>query len=113
MQALTIPEETNERLLRLEYDALKVLGEVLRGERPMDDQVKAAQTALGVVAKNRQTMTNRQAIQVAMARTAGTDQEFGNFVRASAPEIWKAMHNNDKPAPQALPEAKKRQLKQG
>lgn len=55
-----------------------------------DEQVKVAVKMMGVVAKNRQTMTNRSAIEFSMANRVGTDTELKSYVKATNPQIQKA-----------------------
>ncbi len=56
-----------------------------------DDKVKVAVKMMGVVAKNRQTMTNRSAIEFAMATSIATEKQLKKYVEATNPEIKKAL----------------------
>lgn len=56
-----------------------------------DDKVKVAVKMMGVVAKNRQTMTNRSAIEFGMAASIADDKQLKKYIETTSPEIKKAL----------------------
>lgn len=56
-----------------------------------DDKVKVAVKMMGVVAKNRQTMTNRSAIEFGMATSIADADQLRKYVEVTNPQIKKAL----------------------
>tara|TARA_Y100000310_G_C20547650_1_gene746404 strand:+ start:878 stop:1165 length:288 start_codon:yes stop_codon:yes gene_type:complete len=95
MSALQINEEKAGKLNEVEDLSLGIVKEALNGVIDADDdQVKVATKMLSMVAKNRQTMTNRSAIEFGMATSIATDKELKKYVHATNPQIQKALMGN-------------------
>ena len=90
MTHLNLSEEAAQQMGELEVQALGVLKGTLDGE-VMDDAAKAAMKIMGVVAKNRQTLTNRQALHFNMASAVGTTEQLEAYVATTQPTINKAL----------------------
>lgn len=70
----------------LEDKSIEIIQQGLDGNN-IDDTVKAAIKILGVVAKNRQTLTARQAINYNMARDLEDKDKLRKYIEATNPEI--------------------------
>ena len=92
MSTLNITEEKAKKLSEIEDLSLGTIKEALNGVMNADDeQVKVATKMLSVIAKNRQTMTNRSAIEFSMATSVGTEGQLKKYVAATNPHIQKAL----------------------
>jgi len=87
MVNLEISETKEKKLDELESQAITIIGETLKEQRDFDDLAKTAIKLLGVVAKNRQTLTARSALGFNMAWTIGTDKEIANYIKVTNPVI--------------------------
>lgn len=86
--SLEITKAKQEKLGELEDKSITMLMGVLDGN-PVDDAAKIAMKTLGVVAKNRQTMTAREGIRFAMARLVASPEQLKKYVQSTQPEIKK------------------------
>ena len=92
MNDLRITEAKAEKLDEVEDLALSTIKEALGGTIESDNEnVKVAVKMMGVVAKNRQTLTNRSAIEFSMANAVLADGQLEKYVRATSPQIQKAL----------------------
>jgi len=92
MKTLEMTEQKAERLSEIEDLAIDVIKDALNGVNDADDeQVKVAVKTVSMVAKNRQTLTNRAAIDFGMARMTSDDKELKKYVDSTNPQIRKAI----------------------
>lgn len=92
MISLKITEQKAAQLDEIETLSLDVIKKALGGDLDAgDDSVKVAAKMLGVVAKNRQTMTNRCAIEFSMASSIATEKQLEKYIGATMPEVKKAL----------------------
>ena len=92
MANLAMTEKKAAKLNEVEDLALGILSDALKGVMDADDeQVKVATKTLSVVAKNRQTLTHREAINFSMASTISTEAELKKYVSATNPGIRNAI----------------------
>lgn len=87
---LDITTETEEKMLKLEDTCVDELQKaVTAGET--NDHVKQCKELLGVFAKNRQTMNNRDALRFAMVNSFADDETRQRYVAATQPIIGKLL----------------------
>ena len=86
--SLEMTESKQEQMGALEDKSIEMLMGVLNGN-PVDDAAKMAMKTLGVVAKNRQTLTAREGIRFAMARMVASPDQLKKYVESTQPEIKK------------------------
>lgn len=86
---LDMTEAKASKMDKLEDGAIEILQEVMNGTRDMDDPAKAAMKVIGVVAKNRQTLTAREASRFNMAQSIATEEQLRKYVLATQPQIKK------------------------
>lgn len=86
---LSMTEEKCERLSELEDKAIEIVLGALDGNEELGDRTKLAMQAINTVAKNRQTLSHRRAVEVGVARMAFSDDELKSYLKATAPEIKK------------------------
>ncbi len=92
MITLQMTKVKADSLSEIEDMSLATVKKALNDEIDADDEkVKVAVKMMGVVAKNRQTMTNRTAIEFGMASSIATVQQLERYVAATNPEIKKAL----------------------
>ncbi len=92
MITLQMTEAKAKGLSEIEDMSLTTIKEALNNEIDADDEkVKVAVKMMGVVAKNRQTMTNRSAIEFGMASSIATEPQLKKYIEATNPEIRKAL----------------------
>lgn len=86
---LGMTDEKCERLSELEDKAIEIILDALNGHEELGDRTKLAMTSINVVAKNRQTLSHRRAVEVGVARMAFSDDELKSYLKTTAPEIKK------------------------
>ena len=91
MASLDMTKEKAAKLDKLEDQALDVLTDAMNGENKVSDEAKLAMKVLNAVAKNRQTLTARSGIELAMANRVLSDKEIAQYVKASSPTIGKLL----------------------
>ena len=92
MITLQLTVDKAQKLGEAEDLSLDIIKKTLKGEiNAENDEVKVAVKMLGIVAKNRQTMTNRSAIEFGMATSIATDGQLKKYVEATNPQIQKAL----------------------
>ena len=92
MISLQMTEAKAKKLEEVESLALDVIRNALDDALPADDEkVKVAVKTMSVVAKNRQTLTHRTAIDFGMATSIATDKEMKKYIEATSPHIKKAL----------------------
>ena len=92
MAILEMTKEKAAKLSETEDLALGIIKDALSGTIDAgDDCVKVASKMLGVAAKNRQTLTNRSAIEFSMASSVGTEKELKNYIAVTNPKVRKAL----------------------
>jgi hypothetical protein len=91
MKNLNLSDAKAAKLDAAEDSALDIVQAVLTGQSDVDDQAKAAIKVLGIVAKNRQTVTHRQVAGFAMASAIGTPAELKKYIAVTSPEVKRAL----------------------
>jgi len=92
MSRLDVTKEKAAKLSEIEDLSLDTIKEALSGKVDAgEEEVKVATKMLSVVAKNRQTMTNRCAIEYNMAANVGTEEQLKKYVAVTNPQIQKAL----------------------
>lgn len=92
MNTLNMTEAKAGKMSEIEDMSLDVIKKAIKGDIQADEeQVKVAVKMMGVVAKNRQTLTNRSAIEFGMAQVIATEDGLKKYVAASNPQIQKAI----------------------
>lgn len=92
MNSLNMTEAKAKKMSEIEDMSLDTIRKALDGKTSADgDEVKVAVKMMGVVAKNRQTLTNRAAIEFGMARAIATDEGLKKYVTATSPQVQKAL----------------------
>ncbi len=92
MISLPITEKRAKAFDEIESLSLETIKNALNGDLDAsDDKVKVAAKMMGVVAKNRQTMTNRSAIEFNMATTIATEAQLEKYIATTMPEVKKAL----------------------
>ena len=92
MSSLNLTQEKADRMSEIEDLALSTVKDALDGTINADDEkVKVGVKMLSTVAKNRQTMTNRTAIEFGIAKSVATESGLKKYVEATSPQIQKAI----------------------
>lgn len=92
MNNLAMTDAKTARMSEIEDKSLETIKEALNdGIEADNEKVKVAVKMMGVVAKNRQTLTNRAAVEFGMARSIATDDQLKKYVRVTSPQIQKAL----------------------
>ena len=91
MRALDITESKAQKFDVMEDKAIELIEKVLTEEREVDDLTKVALQSLSIVSKNRQTLTNRQAIGWSIANTIATPEELKRYIAVTNPELTKIL----------------------
>lgn len=93
MANLQVTEAKAEKLGELEDLSLRKIKEALEGKIASDsEEIKISVKVLGIVAKNRQTLTNRSAIEFGMASYLGSEEQLKKYIAATNPQIQKALN---------------------
>lgn len=92
MNSLNMTDTKAAKMGEMEDLAMTTIKKVLDGKLSADgEEVKVAVKMMGVVAKNRQTLTNRAAVEFGMAQIIATDDGLKKYVTATSPHIQKAI----------------------
>lgn len=94
MRALDVTEKKAKSFDEMENKAITVIEKVLSEGRDVDDLTKVALQSLNIVAKNRQTLTNRQAIGWSIAHTIATPEELKKYIEVTNPELSKLLQGD-------------------
>lgn len=78
-----------QKLSELEDKAVEIVLGALNGKEELGDKTKLAMNVVNAVAKNRQTLSHRRAVEVGVARMAFSDDDLQKYLKATAPEIKK------------------------
>lgn len=93
---MDIDQKQNDAMMELEKKAIEVCTDVLSGQYDgaSDDEkikINVAKSALATCAKNRQTLTAREAFRFSVASTIGDDKQIKKYVSATMPSVKKQM----------------------
>lgn len=92
MNSLNMTDAKAGKLSEIEDISLETIKKALKSEIPADnEEVKVAVKMMGVVAKNRQTLTNRSAIEFGMAQCVADEKQLKKYVEVTNPHIQKAL----------------------
>lgn len=92
MNSLNMTESKAKNMSEIEDLSMGTIKKALDGKLSADgEEVKVAVKMMGVVAKNRQTLTNRAAVEFGMARSISTDEQLKKYVAVTSPQIQKAI----------------------
>ena len=92
MNNLTMTKEKETKMSEIEDLSLATIKDALDGTLAADDDtVKIAVKMMGVVAKNRQTLTNRSAIEFHMATSIASGGQLRKYIATTNPQIQKAL----------------------
>jgi hypothetical protein len=92
MIALSLDETKAKKMEVLEELAIDKIISTLKGEGKADeDEVKLAIKSLGIVAKNRQTSTNRASMEFKLAMSIATPEQLRQYITVTYPQIRKAI----------------------
>jgi|TARA_Y100000310_G_scaffold213286_1_gene214202 hypothetical protein len=91
---MDVDQKQNDAFMALEKKAIRVCSDVLDGQYDgaSDDErikINVAKSALSACAKNRQTLTAREAFRFSVAATIGDDKQIKKYVKASLPQVSK------------------------
>jgi len=85
-------EAKAKKMSEIEDMSLDTIKQAIQGDINADeDKVKVAVKMMGVVAKNRQTLTNRSAIEFGMAQIIATEAGLKKYVEITNPQVKKAI----------------------
>ena len=92
MVNLQVTQVKAQKMGELEDLSLETIHKALKGETASDsEEVKISVKVLGIVAKTRQTLTNRTAIEFGMASSIGTEEQLRKYIAVTAPQVQKAL----------------------
>ena len=92
MNHLQVTDAKAGKLGELEDLSMTAIKAALTGKKASDsEEVKIAVKVLGIVAKTRQTLTNRSAIEFGMASSIGSDEQLKKYVAVTNPQVQKAL----------------------
>jgi len=92
MNNLEVTDAKAKKLGELEDLSIETIRNALTETIPADaETVKVAVKTLSMVARNRQTMTNRSAIECGMATRIATPEEMRKYVANTTPHVIKAL----------------------
>ena len=92
MNNLSITKEKEAKMSEIEDLSLSTIKDALKGKLAADDDnVKIAVKMMGVVAKNRQTLTHRTAVEFGMAVSIASEDQLRNYIAVTSPQIQKAL----------------------
>lgn len=86
-------ETTEKKWSELELNALAAVKTAIDRGGDFDDSEKAAVKILGVAAKNRQTLTAREALRFNMAAMIADPEQLKRYISATAPKVQKALQS--------------------
>ena len=92
MNNLDLTQEKADKMSEIENLSLDVIKDALNESIDADEEkVKVATKMLSTVAKNRQTLTNRAAIEFGMAKSIASEADLKKYVKVTSPHIQKAI----------------------
>ena len=92
MNTLTMTEAKGKKMDAIEDMSMDAIQQVLDGGiEADDDKVKIAVKMMGVVAKNRQTVMHRSAVEFGMAQFITDEAGLKQYLKATNPQIQKAI----------------------
>lgn len=91
MSNLDVTEMKAGKLNKLEDSAIQILQGFVDGNRDCDEVVKGSLKIMNVVAKNRQTVTHRTAIEFGMATSIATEEQLRKYIEVTNPQVKKAL----------------------
>jgi len=92
MNSLQITDSKEDQLNEIEDLSMAKIKGALNGNIASDsDEVIIAVKMMGVVAKNRQTLTHRVAVEFNIASMVGNETELKKYVQVTNPQIQKAL----------------------
>ncbi len=92
MNSLNMTESKAKNMSDIEDLSMGTIKKALDGKLSADgEEVKVAVKMMGVVAKNRQTLTNRAAVEFGMASSIGSENELKKYIAITHPQIKKAL----------------------
>lgn len=92
MKNLDITQKKADQMSEIEDMSLATIKKALEGTIDADDdKVKVSVKVLSTVAKNRQTLTNRAAVEFSMAKSISTEADLKKYVQVTSPQIKKAI----------------------
>lgn len=92
MNTLTMTEAKADQMSKIEDMSMDVIQKALKDEiESDDDKVKIAVKMMSAVAKNRQTMMHRGAVEFRMVAAIASEAEMKQYLKATQPQIQKAI----------------------
>jgi hypothetical protein len=87
MKTLELSDAKGQQLDELETKAIAVVNGLLDSSVEATDAERAAVKVLGIVAKNRQTMTAREALHFNMAVSLSDPDQLAKYVQTTCPQL--------------------------
>jgi len=92
MNTLTMTEAKADKMSAIENRSMDIIQQALSDQIDADsDKVKIAVKMMSAVAKNRQTMMHRGAVEFRMAMAIASEAEMKKYIEATNPQIKKAL----------------------
>ena len=92
MNSLQMTEAKAGRMNAIEDASMEAIQQALDDKMDADDdKVKIAVKMMGVVAKNRQTVMHRSAVEFGMAQFVTDEAGLQRYLKATQPQIQKAI----------------------
>ncbi len=92
MNSLQMTEAKADKMNAIEDASMEAIQQALGGKMDADDdKVKIAVKMMGVVAKNRQTVMHRSAVEFGMAQFVTDEAGLQRYLKATQPQIQKAI----------------------
>ncbi len=92
MNTLNMTEAKAKQMDVIEDMSMETIQQALSGQiEGDDDKVKIAVKMMGVVAKNRQTVMHRSAVEFGMAQWIADEAGLKQYLKATNPQIQKAI----------------------
>ena len=92
MTTLTMTEAKADHMNAIEDASMDIIQQALSGKLDADgDNVKIAVKMMSAVAKNRQTMMHRGAVEFRMVMAIASEAEMKKYLEATNPQIKKAL----------------------
>ena len=88
--SMELSKDAEEQYGKLELTCLKKLQRAME-EDETNDVVKQAKEALAIIAKNRQTLSAREAVRFSMVASFGDEAQKRKYVEATQPQIRKIL----------------------
>ena len=92
MNTLAMTEAKADQMSAIEDTSMEIITQALSDQIDADsDKVKIAVKMMSAVAKNRQTMMHRAAVDFRMALSIASESELKKYLKATNPQIQKAL----------------------